>query len=113
MERNYEQEVKDIEIHMDMLCGDNMREHAVIDRKHHTLPFQIFRLLGGYNEALEKLKAQEFFTKAQFVVMLNDGEYCAQARSPDGIKSGASAFGATAQEALSNVIRKIANMEGK
>lgn len=111
MERDYEQEVKDIESHIKALFSTAMFEDTGIDVAHHRLPYQVFRMIMGYSGALDKLKEQEFFTNAQFVIVLNDGEYSAHAKSPDGIRPGACAFGATAQEALSNVIRKIALKE--
>ena len=48
-------DIKSIEVHMEMLLSDEIKQHAVIDTNRHDLPFQIFRLLCGYNEALEEL----------------------------------------------------------
>lgn len=111
MERDYERDVNDIEHHIKALFTTAMFEDTGIDIEHHKLPYQVFRLITAYNDALDRLKEQEFFAKAQYVIVLNDGEYSAHAKSPDGVKPGACAFGSTAQEALSNVIRKIALKE--
>jgi hypothetical protein len=53
-------ELESIQIHMDMLLTDRICEHAVISTKDHDMPFQIFRLLSGYEEALEQI---DQFTK--------------------------------------------------
>lgn len=49
------EERDDISIHMQMLCTDDMRADACADAKAHDLPFQVFRILGGYSEALDRL----------------------------------------------------------
>ena len=104
MERNYEQEIKDIEVHMDMLCDTVMRNDACVDKDAHTLPFQIFRILGGYNDALERLKRLDWFERAQFVIGYNkdNGEFEAVAKNSQ--KTG---YGETAEKALSNLISQI------
>jgi len=49
------QAIKDIEIHLEMLLTDDMKRHAYISDEH-DLSFKIFRLLGGYDQALEFIK---------------------------------------------------------
>lgn len=49
-------ELENIKVHMDMLLTDDICEDAVISKKDHDLHFQIFRLLTGYGELLEKIK---------------------------------------------------------
>ena len=62
-----------------MLLTDEMRAHAYADAKAHDLPFQIFRVLGGYREALAQiatLKAQrdELLAAAKNLVDLLEEE---------------------------------------
>jgi len=51
----FEKIVKDIKIHMEMLCTDEIRRHACASTDH-DLQFQIFRILGGYDELLQERK---------------------------------------------------------
>lgn len=45
------EEAEQIAIHVEMLLDDEMRRHAYADKNAHDLPFQIFRVLGGYRQA--------------------------------------------------------------
>ena len=47
-----------VAIHVEMLLDDEMRAHAYAD-KSHELEFQVFRVLGGYREALDEIKAKD------------------------------------------------------
>lgn len=47
-----------IAIHIEMLLDDEMRAHAYAD-KTHELEFQIFRVLGGYREALDAINVKD------------------------------------------------------
>jgi len=54
------QEIRNIEIHLEMLLDDDMRADAYADKTHST-DFQVFRVLGGYHDALgliSRLKAK-------------------------------------------------------
>jgi hypothetical protein len=55
MSEHTKKEAEDIAIHVEMLLTDEMRAHAYADAKAHDLPFQIFRVLGGYREALAQI----------------------------------------------------------
>jgi hypothetical protein len=55
--KEYEKFYKDVQIHFEMLCTDEIRAHAYADISH-DLAFQIFRVLGGYRQALEELATQ-------------------------------------------------------
>lgn len=44
----------DVKIHFEMLCTDRMRRHAYADPVAHDLAFQVFRILSGYEQALEE-----------------------------------------------------------
>jgi hypothetical protein len=46
---------KSIATHVSEMVTKEMREHACADAKDHDLEFQIFRLLSGYDEALEEI----------------------------------------------------------
>jgi hypothetical protein len=48
--------IQDIKVHMEMLCTDEMRAHACASAAEHDLQFQIFRILGGYEELLQERK---------------------------------------------------------
>jgi len=45
---------KDIETHIEMLVDDEMRAHAFASKEHDTA-FQVFRLFGGYRQALNEI----------------------------------------------------------
>jgi Ni,Fe-hydrogenase III large subunit len=48
-------ELESIKTHIDYLVNDKMRQHAKADRHSHSIDFQVYRLLVGYNEALESI----------------------------------------------------------
>jgi hypothetical protein len=50
--------VKNIEIHFEHLCTEEMRQHGYISISH-DIDFQVFRALCGYKEALDKLEGKE------------------------------------------------------
>lgn len=51
-------QIEDIAIHVDTLSTDEMRKHACTGPEgDHDLPFQIFRYLVGYDEALTEARA--------------------------------------------------------
>lgn len=52
-------ELDNIKIHMGMLCTDEIRAHACASATEHDLNFQIFRILGGYDEALKTIAAMQ------------------------------------------------------
>lgn len=51
--------LNNIKTHIDMLADPRMRRHAYIDKSIHPIDFQVFRVLTGYNEALEELEKQK------------------------------------------------------
>ena len=58
-----EKEVKDLTIamenikkHFEMLCSYEMRAHGFVAHEH-SIDFQVFRVLCGYQEALDELAA--------------------------------------------------------
>jgi hypothetical protein len=53
---DYEKFYEDIQTHVEMLVTPEMRAHAYADANAHGLSFQIFRLLNGYDQALQELK---------------------------------------------------------
>jgi hypothetical protein len=53
---DYKKVYENIQIHVEMLVTPEMRAHACADANAHDLSFQIFRLLNGYDQALQKLK---------------------------------------------------------
>lgn len=55
MSIDYKKFYENIVIYMDAFCTDEIRKHASCPEKC-DLDFQIFRLLGGYREALYKIK---------------------------------------------------------
>lgn len=57
MSEHTKEEAEQIAIHVEMLLDDEMRAHAYADAKAHDLPFQIFRVLRGYREAIIQLAA--------------------------------------------------------
>ncbi len=54
---DYKKFYNDVHIHFEMLCTEEIRAHACADISH-DLAFQVFRVLGGYLEALEENAAQ-------------------------------------------------------
>lgn len=54
MSIDYKRFYESIVTHMDILCTDEIRKHAYCS-KEHDLDFQIFRILTGYDEALNEL----------------------------------------------------------
>jgi hypothetical protein len=52
-------QIENIRVHLAELLSDEISEHACIDRKEHSIDFQVFRLLTGYEEALQKIKILE------------------------------------------------------
>lgn len=59
--------VDSIEVHMEMLCTDEIRAHAFASTEH-DLQFQIFRLLGGYHDLLQERK--KLLTEEQVLKLL-------------------------------------------
>jgi len=53
-DKEYAEEAKNIEVHIDMMVDDTMRAAAFCSVEH-DLHFQVFRLIQGYREALEEL----------------------------------------------------------
>ena len=50
---NYRQFYENVKTHVENLCTDRMRTHAGADVSH-DLDVQVFRILGGYEEALKE-----------------------------------------------------------
>lgn len=46
--------MSNIKIHLEHLCSEEMREHGYVSHEH-TIDFQVFRVLCGYQEALDEL----------------------------------------------------------
>ena len=55
---NYRQFYQDVKAHFENLCTDRMRAHAGADVSH-DLDVQVFRILGGYQEALDERDTQK------------------------------------------------------
>ena len=53
---NYQQFYVNVKTHFENLCTDRMRAHAAADVSH-DLDVQVFRILGGYQEALDERDA--------------------------------------------------------
>lgn len=50
-------QIKDIAIHVNMVATPEMNKHAMTGPEgDHDLPFQIFRYLTGYDEALTEIR---------------------------------------------------------
>jgi len=54
-EIDYKKFYENIQNHVEMLVTTEMRAHAYADAKAHDLSFQIFRLLSGYDQALQEI----------------------------------------------------------
>lgn len=55
---DYKRFFNNIKIHVEMLVDDRMRTHAYASTTH-DLDFQIFRIITGYDEALDKIDQLE------------------------------------------------------
>jgi hypothetical protein len=53
---NYRQFYENVKTHVENLCTDRMRSHAAADVSH-DLDVQVFRVLGGYDKALDERDA--------------------------------------------------------
>ena len=53
---DYKKFYENVQTHIEMLVTPEMRAHACADANAHDLSFQIFRLLNGYDQALQELK---------------------------------------------------------
>lgn len=56
MSKNKDMTLRNIKCHVDMTVTDRMRQHAYASVTEHPLDFQVFRLLTGYDEALEEIE---------------------------------------------------------
>ena len=72
---DYKKFYGDILTHVVMMVTTEMRIHACADPTHHDLSFQIFRLLNGYDKALEELNNVRT-TIAKIGVPYPDGQLC-------------------------------------
>ena len=72
---DYKKFFENVQVHFEMLCTERMRKHAFAD-KTHDLDFQVFRVLSGYEKAIDekergKILLYEAYQSCQTGIMDN------------------------------------------